>query len=76
MTLANIQYSAAPTGELAPMPRQATRDDQLVNLWLHGRSPHTQRAYRADVTLLKLWFSGTLDEPDSRPHRGHRAPET
>ncbi len=22
---------------------------QLVDLWLHGRSPHTQRAYRADV---------------------------
>jgi integrase/recombinase XerD len=24
-------------------------DQQLVELWLHGRSPHTQRAYRADA---------------------------
>jgi integrase/recombinase XerD len=25
------------------------RQDQLIALWLHDRSPHTQRAYRADV---------------------------
>lgn len=28
---------------------QAGSDLQLVELWLHGRSPHTQRSYRADV---------------------------
>src|ERR687886_130930 len=28
--------------------RQASTDAHLVELWLHGRSPHTQRAYRAD----------------------------
>ena len=27
----------------------ATTDDQLVELWLHGRSIHTQRAYAADI---------------------------
>ncbi len=26
-----------------------TSDEQLVELWLHGKSPHTQRAYRADA---------------------------
>lgn len=31
---------------LAPLPDS---DETLLRLWLHGRSPHTQRAYRADV---------------------------
>ena len=36
--------------ELAtPEPPHASSDDQLLELWLHGRSLHTQRAYRADV---------------------------
>src|SRR4051794_31850394 len=28
---------------------EASSDDQLIALWLHGRSRHTQRAYLADV---------------------------
>ena len=28
-------------------------DDHLVGLWLHERSPHTQRAYRADVERFR-----------------------
>jgi integrase/recombinase XerD len=28
---------------------QADTDEQLIRLWLHGRSPHTQRAYRKDI---------------------------
>jgi len=31
-----------------PYGRTST-DDQVIELWLHGRSPHTQRAYRADL---------------------------
>ncbi len=31
------------------IPRQAESDDHLLELWLHGRSEHTQRAYRADA---------------------------
>jgi integrase/recombinase XerD len=31
------------------MPRQAESDQQLIDLWLHGRSQHTQRAYRKDA---------------------------
>jgi integrase/recombinase XerD len=31
------------------MNAAAASDDQLLQLWLHGRSEHTQRAYRADV---------------------------
>lgn len=36
-----------PTGIAAP--RQAESDQHLIDLWLHGRSKHTQRAYRADA---------------------------
>jgi site-specific recombinase XerD len=32
----------------APLP-ETHSDAQLVALWLHGRSPHTQRAYAADI---------------------------
>ena len=31
----------------------ATQDDQLLDIWLHGRSPHTQRAYRADIERFR-----------------------
>lgn len=33
--------------------RQASSDDQLLALWLHGRSVHTQRAYRADAARFR-----------------------
>jgi site-specific recombinase XerD len=33
----------------APAERQASSDVQLLAIWLHGRSPHTQRAYAADI---------------------------
>src|SRR5919199_6182634 len=36
--------SAVPSVQVA----QASTDAHLVDLWLHGRPPHTQRAYRAD----------------------------
>jgi integrase/recombinase XerD len=32
---------------------QATSDDQLVALWLHGRSAATAKAYRADATHFR-----------------------
>lgn len=42
--------------DLALLPRtettlvpQADTDAQLIEMWLHGRGAHTQRAYRADV---------------------------
>jgi integrase/recombinase XerD len=44
------------TGELVPVvttalvaPQQAESDQHLIDLWLHGRSRHTQRAYRSDA---------------------------
>jgi integrase/recombinase XerD len=32
----------------------ATSDDQLLTLWLYGRSPHTARAYLADITRFRI----------------------
>jgi len=31
------------------MPTQAETDKQLIELWLHGRSRHTQKAYQLDI---------------------------
>jgi integrase/recombinase XerD len=43
------------TGRFLPNPLpQAVSDSHLLELWLHGRSPHTQRAYRADVEKFRL----------------------
>jgi len=41
----------APSGALAPAPSslQASCDARLLEIWLHGRSPHTRRAYAADA---------------------------
>lgn len=44
---ANDAASPAP-GELD----EANSDGQLLALWLHGKRPHTQRAYAADVERL------------------------
>lgn len=45
-----------PDGGLVPVtatapaiPQQADSDQHLIELWVHGRSRHTQRAYRADA---------------------------
>ena len=48
--IAVIQVSTALQGA-AP----TTSDDRLLEIWLHGRSSHTQRAYRADVERLRSW---------------------
>src|SRR5262249_17947980 len=32
---------------------QASSDQQLVEIWLHGRSPHTHRAYAADIERFR-----------------------
>ena len=31
-----------------------TNDDTCIRLWLHNRSPHTQRAYARDLDGNKL----------------------
>jgi integrase/recombinase XerD len=81
-------HEQALTGEGgAVAPRQAESDEQLIELWLHGWSEHTQRAYRADigrflaavpkplrhVTLGDLQgFARQLDEAALQPSSMHR----
>jgi len=49
--------SVNPTSVVTAIPAQATSDQQLIDLWLHGRSDHTQRAYGADARRF-LAFAG------------------
>lgn len=39
---------AAPAAVSVFVPADTT-DEQLVELWLRGKSPHTQRAYRTEA---------------------------
>ena len=41
--------------DILPDAPQASTDNQLIDLWLHQRSPHTQRAYRADVEHFRTY---------------------
>lgn len=81
----NRLVPATGDGNLAP--QQAESDDHLIDLWLHGRSRHTQRAYRSDVgrlldavvkplhrvTLGDLQdFAGQLIESGLQPPSVHR----
>jgi len=66
-----------PKNEIVPVasttiviPPQAESDKQLIELWLHGRSRHTQRAYRTDAdrfleTIRKPLHQITLGELQS-----------
>jgi integrase/recombinase XerD len=39
-----------PAPSVGVLLRQAESDAQLLELWLFGRSPHTQRAYRREAS--------------------------
>jgi site-specific recombinase XerD len=41
-----------PSSDLPASP-QASSDDQVLAIWLHGRPLHTQRAYRADIDRFR-----------------------
>jgi len=71
----------------AEVVRQANSDEQVVYLWLHGRSPHTQKAYAGDIvrffkyvdkqleyiTLGNLQgFADSLIEEELKPASQHR----
>ena len=45
---------------ISPLP-QAVSDRHLIDLWLHGRSPHTQRAYVADAVRFLVHVQKPLD---------------
>ena len=43
-----------------PFPKQATSDEQLISLWLHGRPETTTRAYAADVENFRAFVPKPL----------------
>lgn len=51
--VASVEVDCA-TNPPAILTRQATSDAHLIDLWLHNRSDHTQRAYRADADRFLL----------------------
>lgn len=46
--------------EPAGQGRDAVEDGRLIEVWLHGRSVHTQRAYRADIERFRAWAGKPL----------------
>jgi integrase/recombinase XerD len=57
--LSSVELAGAVEPAVAPGQGRAATDDQLVELWLHGRSVHTVRAYRADAERLRA----SLEKP-------------
>lgn len=45
---------------MASVNEQAGTDERLIELWLHGRSRHTQRGYRADAERFRAFASKSL----------------
>lgn len=55
--------SQAPIGSASStdgLAHQDQTDQQVIELWLHGRSPATQRAYRSDANRLSEFVSSPL----------------
>jgi len=42
------------------VPEQASSDEQLIALWIHARSVHTQRYYNSDVTKFRCFVGKPL----------------
>jgi integrase/recombinase XerD len=56
----SIEVALSRPVDTHPDAAEASSDDQLIELWLHARSPHTQRAYRADVGRFRAWAGKAL----------------
>ena len=42
------------------IPQQADNDEQLMGLWIYGRSRHTQRAYNRDISEFLCWIEKSI----------------
>lgn len=51
-------YQAAPPVAITPLQISV---EQLIELWVHGKSPHTQRYYGREVRQFLKWVSKPLD---------------
>ena len=44
------------------IPSQADNDQELIKLWLHGKSKHTQRYYKKDIQRFFQYINKSLKE--------------
>src|SRR4051794_27645477 len=51
-------------------PQQADNDAEVIRLWLHGRSPHTQRAYQGDIDAFLAFCPKPLRQVALRDVQG------
>jgi hypothetical protein len=61
MTEMSEENAITPVFTSVPEAPRADSDTQLLEIWLHGRSKHTQRAYRADMEHFLAWCVCQLD---------------
>lgn len=45
--------AGTPQSPAVRIPQQADSDDQLIHLWLHGRSKHTIKGYTNDMSIFR-----------------------
>ena len=53
-------HQMVPVSSEDRLTSQADSDEQLLALWLHGRSPATQRGYRSDSTRFLRFVDKAL----------------
>ena len=56
----SLTESTSPQSVSAVPVKQAETDDQLISLWLHGKSKHTQRYYAKDIEQFFEFSHKTL----------------
>jgi integrase/recombinase XerD len=54
--------TSSPQSVSAVPIKQADNDEQLIALWIHGRSKHTQRAYIADIERFRSFTPKSFRE--------------
>jgi integrase/recombinase XerD len=52
--------SATPQSPVRRVPEQAHSDEQLTQLWLHGRSKHTIKGYTNDINIFINYTNKSL----------------
>ena len=52
--------TSAPQSQITTIPQQAESDEQLIKLWLHGRSKHTIKGYTNDIKLFNQKVNKSL----------------
>jgi len=52
--------AGAPQSPVVRIPQQAESDEQLIQLWLHGRSKHTVKGYTNDINIFGRYTNKSL----------------